>query len=195
MCGRASSGRWSPSAAVIASRRAFSSVETVCRWRDQAGEPTSSRAASCKGRGTKKVSTTWMARSRSSTGPRAARALTRKLGEVALVSEQTCTTTPSGSSAASGRGSGPASACTSRRTKSSSTTKAPAFRAIRSTSPRRSGASTAPVGFWNSGWQTRTRAPVARNASASSSGRTPSGSTGTGTGRRPAARAIASMPG
>ncbi len=70
-----------------------------------------------------------------------------------------------------------------------------ASRAIRTTSARRSGASTAPVGFWNSGWQTNTRAPVAVKASASRSGFTPSASTGTGTGLRPAARAIASMPG
>ena len=158
----------------MVSRRAFNSAATARRWRGQAGEPTSSRAASWSGRGTKKLSTTWMARSRSRTGPRAASAPTRRLGEVALVSEQTWTTTPSGSSAASGRGSGPASSWTRRRAKSSSTTKAPASRAIRSTSPRRSGASTAPVGFWKSGWQTKTRAPVARKASASSSGRTPS---------------------
>lgn len=71
----------------------------------------------------------------------------------------------------------------------------PASRAIRTTSRRRSGARTAPVGFWKSGWQTKTRAPVARKAAASSSGRTPSASTGTGTGRSPVARAAASMPG
>lgn len=44
-----------------------------------------------------------------------------------------------------------ASAWTRRRAKSSSTTKAPAARAARTTRARRSGASTAPVGFWKSG--------------------------------------------
>lgn len=72
---------------------------------------------------------------------------------------------------------------------------APASLAIRTASARLARARTAPVGFWNSGWQTKTRAPVARNAAASSSGRTPSVSAGTGTGRSPAARATASMPG
>ncbi|CAO0837747.1 hypothetical protein SMICM17S_13153 [Streptomyces microflavus] len=52
-----------------------------------------------------------------------------------------------------------------------------------------------PRGFWKRGWVTKTRAPVARNASASSSGRTPSPSIGTGTGRSPLARATASIPG
>ncbi len=110
------------------------------------------------------------------------------------MSERRCTTTPSWSSAASGRGSAGASAWTSSRAKSSSTTKAPAARAIRSTSARRSGESTAPVGFWKSGWQTKTRARVAAKASASRSVRTPSASTGTGTGRSPAARMTARMP-
>jgi len=59
------------------------------------------------------------------------------------------------------------SSCTSRRTKSSSMTNAPASRAMRRTSGGARGEDGA-VGFWNSGWQTKTRAPVARNASASS---------------------------
>jgi hypothetical protein len=59
------------------SRRALASAR---RWLVQAGEPTSSRAVSCSGRGTKRLSTTWIARSRSSTGPRADRAPIRRLG-------------------------------------------------------------------------------------------------------------------
>ena len=60
---------------------------------------------------------------------------------------------------------------------------------------RRSGARTVPVGLWNVGWQYNTRAPVMAKASASRSGRIPSSSIGTGTGRRPAARAASTATG
>jgi len=137
------------------------------RWHGMSGRPVSRRVRGPLpgAAGDEEVSTTWMARRRSSTGP-SRRVRSPGSWRGALVSEPTWTTTPSGSSRPADAAAGPRP-------------RAPAVVQVvlddeRARFPgdaqdlrRRSGARTAPSGFWNSGCRRR-RGAVARNASASS---------------------------
>ena len=91
-------------ASTVRSRRWPSSLCSPARARRHPGDVTTSRAVYCSTAGTRRlsmVSATW---SRPRTGPRAARAATRRFGEVALVRDRRWMTFPSGSSPINGAG-------------------------------------------------------------------------------------------